>query len=385
MENVFRVLGGGNTIGTSCYYLQVDNHSFLLDCGASIQQLPHLPSLQDITNHHLDGLWQLDKVILSHAHFDHIGALPYLAVGEYNLDILCNPITKILIELQLNKFNVWEKTFCSSRQRHQYEISKERVLSMIRPLGFEQRYECDDYAITLYPAGHIPGAAMVYIETKGHKILYTGDFSNQKDLLCKAYKLPSGLKVDMLIVEGTHAYGNQQQGKNHQGYANIAGIVVKKLYRHRTVTLETSNVTKGIELARYLEKYLQSNYIAKYAAMPVIYLEKTMFPIVDTFEQANYQVYSEMIKPLYNEYNLYNCIVIKRKGRGKSYGDLLDGDLFTLHAGAQEITDLINRVQATTTLIVHAVPQGWDCITPQLDIKDKTCLQTYDGEAYYFS
>lgn len=378
IENVFRVLGGGNSIGTSCYYLQVDNCSFLLDCGASVYHEPYLPNLQAITKYYLDGIWQLDKVIISHAHFDHFGALPYLLKGEYNLDIICNPITKQMIEFQLKAFNNWENKFTSLGQRQQYELQKERCLMMLKSLPFRQEYKTKDYKITLFPAGHMPGASMIYIETANHNILYTGDFSRQPDLLCGKYSLPENLPVDILIIEGTHAYGQKSAGST-QGYNSIAKLANSKLI-YGPVTIETSHITKGIELARFLERYMQNERID----LPTIYLDKVMFPIVETFEQMNFQIYSRHIQPLINDNCIGHDIVIKRKGEGKTWGTVLNGNAFTLHAPSYEIATLINRLQPTTTLIVHATPQGVDNIGTQLNIGDKCYLQTVDNKEYVF-
>ena len=98
MDNLFCALGGGDHIGASCYYLQVDGHSFLLDCGVRSTGPSRLPQLSQLTSEFLDGIWQLNQVILSHAHMDHIGALPYLDAGR-DLSILCNPVTQALTEL----------------------------------------------------------------------------------------------------------------------------------------------------------------------------------------------------------------------------------------------------------------------------------------------
>lgn len=378
IENVFHVLGGGDTIGTSCYYLQVDECAFLLDCGANIHQKPHLPALQDITNHYLDGIWQLDNVIISHGHFDHFGALPYLLNGEYNLSILCNPITNLLIKLQLNEMSKWQNIFHSKRQQQQYTLQKDRSLTMLKSWAFNQRYQGKNYAITLYPAGHIPGASMVYIETAKHRILYTGDFSKQNDLLCGTYNLPKNLPVDILIIEGTHAYGNFCPN-NQQGYMNIADLVNENL-AYNSVTLEVTNITKGIELARFLAKYFNDTMTTP----PKIYLDEVMSPIVDTFEEANFQVYSEQIRPLIDDWQTDKAIFIKRKGKGKNFGTILNGDMFTLHASSSDLVNLINTIQATTTLIVHARPNGLACIMPMIDIGNKLCLQTKDNEAYRF-
>ena len=59
MDNLFCALGGGSHIGASCYYLQVDGHSFLLDCGVRSTGSSRLPQLSQLTSEFLDGIWQL--------------------------------------------------------------------------------------------------------------------------------------------------------------------------------------------------------------------------------------------------------------------------------------------------------------------------------------
>lgn len=378
MENLFCALGGGSHIGASCYYLQVDGHSFLLDCGIRNTGPSRLPQLSMLTSDFLDGIWQLDQVILSHAHMDHIGALPYLDVGR-DLSILCNPVTQTLTELQLRDFDPLLQRFSSARQRQAYDAKKERVLSMIHPIGFGKTYETDDYRITLFPAGHMPGAAMTYIETAGHHILYTGDFSGQKELLCGGYYLPEGLPVDLLIVEGTHAYAKDAW---QQAYWNIERCLVHQLQLGRTVTLETTNVTKGIELARYLATALTKSP----CWFSGIYLDDSMAPIVEAFENAGYQVYTPDIRPLLKPDDIREqAVVIKKGHQGRTYGVVMNGDVFTLHADCQTLTHFINNVQAETTILVHAEPLGMSKVSKGLDIGDKACVQAFDGETYLFA
>src|ERR1043166_7972855 len=45
-----------------------------------------------------------------------------------------------------------------------------------RTLEFGQRAEFPEFAITLYPAGHVLGSAQALIEVYGTRILYSGDF-----------------------------------------------------------------------------------------------------------------------------------------------------------------------------------------------------------------
>jgi putative mRNA 3-end processing factor len=58
--------------------------------------------------------------------------------------------------------------------------------------------------VTLYPAGHILGSAMVYVETENGSLLYTGDCRTPPSPVSEGFGLPE-LPVDFLIIEATFA------------------------------------------------------------------------------------------------------------------------------------------------------------------------------------
>ena len=69
-------LGGARQVGRSCILLQTPNSKILLDCGIDIasqgqERFPYFNIPEFDIN-------QLDAVIISHAHLDHVGLLPYL-------------------------------------------------------------------------------------------------------------------------------------------------------------------------------------------------------------------------------------------------------------------------------------------------------------------
>jgi Cft2 family RNA processing exonuclease len=72
----------------------------------------------------------------------------------------------------------------------------------------------DDCRITLYPAGHILGSAMILFEKNGMRLLYTGDFKLQPGLTSEAIQVP---KADVLIMESTYGHPdycfNQKRNK----------------------------------------------------------------------------------------------------------------------------------------------------------------------------
>ena len=69
-------LGGARQVGRSCILLQTPNSKVLLDCGVDVAS--HGQEKFPVLDVPEFDIAQLDAVIISHAHLDHVGLLPYL-------------------------------------------------------------------------------------------------------------------------------------------------------------------------------------------------------------------------------------------------------------------------------------------------------------------
>jgi putative mRNA 3-end processing factor len=108
-------------------------------------------------------------IFISHAHADHVPGNRYLAV-------YATPATAALMKVRGFKGLVTEVPF--------YEI-----------------LDLGSARVTLYPAGHILGSAMVYIQTDQGSVLYTGDYRTPASPCTEGFDCPT--QVDFLITEAT--------------------------------------------------------------------------------------------------------------------------------------------------------------------------------------
>lgn len=83
------------------------------------------------------------------------------------------------------------------------EIDVARCLSKIEPVDLKQRVTHNGITFTLHNAGHVLGAAMVLMEISSVKILYTGDYSGERDRHLPGAQPPKGVRPDVLICEAT--------------------------------------------------------------------------------------------------------------------------------------------------------------------------------------
>lgn len=68
---------------------------------------------------------------------------------------------------------------------------------------FNKPLQTNRFSATLYPAGHILGSAMIYIETAEESLLYTGDYRTPPSPATEGFDAPD--HADILITEATFA------------------------------------------------------------------------------------------------------------------------------------------------------------------------------------
>lgn len=200
----FTPLGGGREIGANSYLLSLNGKKILIDAGRhpvkeGYDSLPELDTIDDI-----------DVIIISHSHYDHISSLPYISTIWPKAPVLMAQENKgLALRILQNSVEVMKKkNEKDGEQPVLYNHGEVNELKRrIYPMEYFQRYTIDDtIEVALYPAGHVMGAASIYLEHNGHRILYSGDFSLSQQLTIPPAQPP--LKVETLISEGT--YGSKE-------------------------------------------------------------------------------------------------------------------------------------------------------------------------------
>ena len=102
-----------------------------------------------------------------------------------------------------------------------------------------------------FDAGHIPGAAAVYLKTDGMGILYTGDIKNSPTLMHNAANTDYP-PVDVLICEST--YGDREHAKRPQEDVRFIKAVKDTLRRGGTVIVPVFALGRSQEMLLMLAK-----------------------------------------------------------------------------------------------------------------------------------
>ena len=203
-------IGGADDIGASCFYLNIFGTGILLDCGIH----PRKIDIEAIPDFSLLENQPLDFVIISHAHQDHIGGLPFLVKKYPHVIIFTTYQTREIAEITLHnaanilrdsppadeKFEVYthEEIDLLVRSFNCYKYEEEFFVEGLR------HYSNARLKISFHDAGHILGSAGILIEHDGYKIFYTGDINLSHQNIMNGAHLPN-THLDTLILESTYA------------------------------------------------------------------------------------------------------------------------------------------------------------------------------------
>jgi len=204
----FLPLGGGNEIGANSYYINFNGNGIILDCGIH----PQKTGLASPPNFDLIKDKPVDYCLISHAHQDHIGSLPFLVKRFPYVKIITTPQTRALAELTLhNSVSILKKQI----EENDFEFySHDEVDLLIKMIDYKEcknKFELNSYHqqkeakvnCTFFDAGHILGSAGILLDNNNHKIFYTGDINLSSQTLLPGANLPE-TKVDTLILETTY-------------------------------------------------------------------------------------------------------------------------------------------------------------------------------------
>lgn len=162
---------------------------------------------------------EIDYVIISHAHIDHIGLLPKLVKDGYKGKIFCTPPTAELAEiLLLDSARIQEADIrhVNKRRKEQgrelveplyTEDDVANVLPLFHTIDYNEHYKIDDDVELMYTdCGHILGSAAVNLVVRENgktaRITFSGDIGRYRDIILKS---PDDFpQADYIIMESTY-------------------------------------------------------------------------------------------------------------------------------------------------------------------------------------
>lgn len=198
-------------IGANCYLIETETERLVLDCGMHPKQEGDgaLPNFQAIRG-------EIDAIIISHAHQDHIGTLPVLMrrhpqarvfmseataeIGNALLHNSVNVMTRQREEIGTTMYPLFThketnraaEAWRSCRFRQPVNLRGERV----------RQAERGNVTFEFFDSGHVLGSAGVLLRVDGRTIFYSGDVNFDDQTIAQGAVFPES-RIDVLIIETT--------------------------------------------------------------------------------------------------------------------------------------------------------------------------------------
>jgi metallo-beta-lactamase family protein len=271
MDVTVKFLGGAGSVTGSRYLIDIGEFEFLVDCGL-------FQGRRELRERNWDKfpmpLGEMEAIVLTHAHLDHIGSLPRIVKQGFKGPIYCTEATAELAKILLmdsGKLQEEEAEYAKKKgySRHDdpqplyTQEDAEAVFPMLVTKPFGKAFSIhDSIEVTFYHAGHILGASIVKIKIKGESqtktLVFSGDLGRYHDpILFPPTLIP---KADVIWIEST--YGDRIQPPVRPS-EELASAILDTFNRGGLVIIPAFSVGRTQLVMYYLFQLMEKGKIPK--------------------------------------------------------------------------------------------------------------------------
>jgi metallo-beta-lactamase family protein len=257
-------LGAARTVTGSCFLIETRNSRILVDCGLfqgrsteeamNEQPLPVKPST-------------IDYVLLTHAHIDHSGRIPWLYTNGFKGEVIAVKAAVDLCRLLLPDSGHIHEFEAEWKNRKRMRAGREPVkplytlseaqesLKLFRSIAYDKIVQLNsDIRVRYSNSGHMLGSAFIEVwvceNGKETKIVFTGDIGNRGIPILKDPSIID--EADYLVIEST--YGDRLHVDNSSKAEKFLEIVLETLDKGGNVIIPSFAVGRTQEIIYELNK-----------------------------------------------------------------------------------------------------------------------------------
>jgi Cft2 family RNA processing exonuclease len=252
-------------IGANSYYLEIGGHRLVLDCGMHPKNTGEdaLPNFKAIAGR------EIEAILISHAHQDHIGTLPVVMrrfprarvfmteataeVGNVLLHNSVNVMTRQREEIGEMSYPLFTHRETDRASEHWRWCPLHQRISIAGERASQR--EKDALTFEFFEAGHVLGSAGILVRAEGQTVFYSGDVNFDDQTIMQAAIFPEE-KVDVLIMECTRGDHAKPAGWTRPGEEQrFAEALVNAFNRGACVLVPVFALGKTQEVLAMLYKF----------------------------------------------------------------------------------------------------------------------------------
>jgi uncharacterized protein len=257
-----KTLGAFQEVGRSCLLVETAESKVLLDCGIH-------PGARNTWDAYPRLDWadvspgDIDAIVISHAHLDHMGFLPAMYKYGYDGPVYCTEPTLPLMTLLQSDF-VKIAQIEGGRLIYDPKDIRDVVQHAITlPYGMVTDIS-PDIKLVFNNAGHILGSATVHLHIGegAHNVVYTGDYKYGRTQLFDSatWNYP---RVETLITESTYGAKEDIMPVREEVEMNFVNAINGTLKAGGKVLIPIPAVGRAQEILLVLDQYMRNKVLVE--------------------------------------------------------------------------------------------------------------------------
>jgi len=257
-----KTLGAFQEVGRSSMLVETAESKVLLDCGihpGSRNTWDAYPRLDwaDVAPN------EIDAIVISHAHLDHMGFLPAMYKFGYDGPVYCTEPTLPLMTLLQNDFVKIAQIEGGRLVYDQKDIRDMIQHTITLPYGMVTDIS-PDIKLVFNNAGHILGSATVHLHIGegAHNIVYTGDYKYGRTQLFDSatWNYP---RVETLITESTYGAKEDIMPVREEVEMNFVNAINGILKGGGKVLIPIPAVGRAQEILLVIDQYMRNKILVE--------------------------------------------------------------------------------------------------------------------------
>jgi len=251
--------GGAGEVTGANFHVETNEGTFLVDCGMVQGGKDH--EVKNWNDFAYDPS-QVDVLIVTHSHQDHIGLIPKLVRQGFKGKIYSTQPTMDLSDIMLrDSMSIMQNDAEKEGREPLYELKDiQATMGLWKGVPYHNVTEfLPGWTFEFKEAGHVLGSAMAYIKHNKKSILFSGDLGNSPNVLL--HDIESVKKVDYVVMESV--YGDRNHEEREERTNMLERAIEDVAHRNSVLMIPSFSLERTQELLYELNDFVENGRVPK--------------------------------------------------------------------------------------------------------------------------